>query len=559
MKRVSRLVILLFVSTCMLYGTQSTDIKVSAPPTADATSLAIAPDGDKIVFVAPFEGSDHLWIHSISSGTSRALPMGGNAGLSWPCWSPDSKSLAYFSRNKFMRIDLDGAPPRVLVEPAIRGRGCSWNRDGTILMGLAGGRVIFRVSDQGGTPVFATPPDALTMHSPHFLPDNRHFLYYVTGSGVHVGEIGGAPPKKLLDSDAAAVYSRSGHVLFVRKDNLYAQKLNLETLELSGDPFIVDSPISTSAYRAAVSTSPDGTLVYRKSEGALQRQLKWFDRAGKELQTLKDRISLANSPPMLSADGQFLLIDRAPDGNTDIFTLETATGNIARITDSPTIEVWPVWSPDRKTIYFSSNQSGVFDIYERPADLSAPEKTVMPVPTQRLARHVSNDGRFLLYRGGAGDVWAIQLDGNPRGEFPVVQTPGFDDWPQFSPDGRWIAYQSNESGRPEAYLQQFPSGRRVQVSTEGGGHPRWHPEGTELFYVNPAFGLMAVSINLAAENPVTGKPVQLFASPPRGSGELADDTATPRYNVSSDGKRFLFTEVVMITSPVEVRRSWQPR
>ena len=558
MKRVSGLLILLSVSTCILYGTQSAEIKVAAPPTADATSLAIAPDGDKIVFVAPFEGSDHLWIHSISSGTSRALSMAPNAAMSWPCWSPDSKSLAYFSRDKLMRIDLDGTAPRVLVEPATRGRGCSWNRDGTLLIGLASSRVIWRVSDQGGTPAPATPPDALTMHSPHFLPDNRHFLYYVAGSGVHVGEIGGTPPKKLLDADAAAVYSRSGHVLIVRKDNLYAQKFNPETLELSGEPLLVQNSISTSAYRAAVSTSPDGTLIYR-SAGALQHQLKWFDRAGKELQIVKDRISLASSPPMLSADGQFLLVGRAPDGNTDIFTLETATGNLARITETPTIEVWPVWSPDRKTIYFSSNQSGVFDIYERPADLSAPEKPVMPTRTQRLARHVSNDGRFLLYRGGAGDAWAIQLDGNPRGEFPVVQTRGFDEWPHFSPDGRWVAYQSNESGRPEVYLQQFPSGRRVQVSTDGGGQPRWHPEGTELFYMNPAFRLMAVSTNLAAENPVAGRPLELFASPPMISVVLGDDAAIPLYNVSSDGKRFLFAEVVMVTSPVEVRRSWQPR
>ena len=537
--------------------TRETRFEVITPPTTDTVSLAISPNGDKIAFIAAAEGNYRLWVHSLASGTARSLPGTEDASLPLPCWSPDNNSLAYFGDNKLKRVDIDTGTVQTLATNGRNGRGCSWNRDGTILYAGGAARVIFRISEQGGPSLPATMPDEFTPQLPHFLPDGRHFLYYGVGGGVFVAEIAGSPPIKLVDADSAAVYSGSGHLLFVRKDNLYGQKFDPVTLKVTGDPFLVAEQVPVTAYMPAVSTSLAGPVVYRTGLVGTARQFKWLDRAGKEIANVGEPMMIGSSALALSPNGRFVAMNSTPNGNSDIYLLEVANGKLLRLTEDPALDVFPVWSADSATVYFGSNRLGPFELYEKPITGNVPEKLVMQTRATRPLRDASRDGRFLLYKTSA-DIAAVQLDGNPRGEFPVIQTPGIEDWPQFSPDTKWVAFQSDESGRVEIYIQQFPAGRRWQISKGGGAHARWHPGGKELVYIASDGQLLALPFEVAANGQEIkmGDAKALFKPPIVRN--VADGAWGQQYMFSNDGERFLIATVEEVRSPIKVIRNWKP-
>jgi Tol biopolymer transport system component len=539
---------------------QQTRLEVNVAPAINPSALAISPDGDKIVYSVSSDGKQQLWLHSLATNTSRALPGTDDVVFPAPCWSPDSKSIGYFGPAKFKVLDITTGSSKDLFD-ALLGNGCSWNRDGTILFGLANGvRVIFRVSEQGGTPQPATSLNKGFTYAPHFLPDGRHFLYYVLGDGVYVGELGGTQ-QRLLASDASAVYSPSGHILFLRNDTLYAQKFDADTLTLGGEPIEVAHPISMQVYVSTVATSAAGHLVYRTGLGGGDiRQFKWFDRTGKEVETVADPFNVAGSPAVLSSDGRYIAVDRAVNGTTDIWLLETRTGKLNRITEPPGISVYPVFSPKGPTLYYASGRTGPFDIFERSLEGTAEDKYVMPNRLTRLPREMSADGRFLLFRGGAAssrDIWAIQMDGNPRGEFPVVTTPGADDWPSLSPDSKWVAYQSDESGKLEVYIQPFPSGSHTRVSVDGGFFPRWSPEGKEVFYLKTGNRLMAAPIEIQPDGQEVkvGTAVELFK--PSIFASPTDGLSGPPYLAPKPGL-FLISTIRDVRTPITVIKNWQP-
>jgi Tol biopolymer transport system component len=561
------LMLQLQTNPAVLVQVKETLVEVNTAPTTDAVSLAISPDGKNIVFVADHEGKYQLWVHSL--GLGKARPLGGtdDVALPFPCWSPDSRSVAYSSSGKtsdgsLKRIDIESGSIQTILGPESRlfwGRGCAWNQDGTILFSTSGGHSIFRVSDQGGPYAAATPTELGSPQSPHFLPDGRRFLYYSGGTGVLAGDLAGAPPKFLMTADSAAVYSRSGHLLFVRNETLYAQKFDPVTLTLSGDAFPVATQMPVSLYTPAVSTSAAGHVVYRTGAGGGIRQFKWFDRKGVETGTLGEPIAIGYGPPQISPDGLHVAVTRVYEGNTDIWFLEVATGNLTRFTDDPAPDFTPLWSPDGNTIYFASSRRGRFELFAKQLKGDAGEKLVMPTQATRLPRDVSFDGRFLLFRSNTLDILALQLDGNPPGEFPVVQSRGNDEAAQFSADGRWIAYHTDESGQFEVHVQQFPSGRRIAVSTGGGAHPRWRADGKELFYVALDGNLMAAPVDLApnGQEARIGTPIPLFR--PETISNPPGINYGPQYMVSQDGQRFLIATAKASTSPIKVLLNWQPR
>jgi Tol biopolymer transport system component len=534
-------------------------MEVTTPPTTISGSPTISPDGEKIVFTTNNAGKSLIWLHSLESGVTRALPGTEDALYSRHCWSPDSKSIAYSSANALKRLDLETGKIQILVS-APNMRACSWNREGTILFSLLDGRAIYRTTDQPGSqPTGATPLTTVVTTLPYFLPDGRHFLYWANGEGIYVGELGGAPPKHLLVADGGAIFSSNGYVLFPRQQTLYAQKFDPETLTLSGSPIEVARPIPLEIDAPPVSASSNGHLIYRTGvEGGTERQLAWFDRTGKITGTIADRISLGSSPLFLSNDGSLMALSRPVDGVTNIWIAETSSGKLTRLTDPPGLQLWPVLSPDKRTVYYGSNQTGVFEMYERPS-AGGEEKLVMSRVTSRLPRDISRDGRFMLYRAGPNRIWAIQLDGNPRGEFAVVEVtpPAQVEGAQFSPDGRWLVYNSTESGRFEVYAQQFPSGRRFQVSTDGGFWPRW--QGNEIFYISADNQLMAVPIEVSSDPQETkpGKPIALFTPPIRIT--VSNNASGAPYAVTGDGQRFVVGAVSPVKSPITVIKNWQPQ
>ena len=443
---------------------------VSAPPTTDPASLAISPDGRQIVFSADYEGKYRLWLHSLDTGTARPLPGTEDVFRPLPCWSPDSKSIAYYGGNQLKRIDVESGTIRNLFNSGAFVFGCSWNRDGAILF-AASTTNIRRISEQGGTPRAVLPPDGVTQQAPYFLPDGLHFLFYAVGEGIHVAAMGGSQSTFLVKADSGAVYSRSGHLLFVRDGTLFAQRFDTTALELKGEPFAIAQNVPAAATVPAVSVSATGHVVYRTGAAADTRYFKWFDRNGKETSRVGDAVSNVSGAPLaLSADGRTLALSRTISGNADVWFLDMASGKLTQFTSDPGQDGFPVWSPDGQTIYFSSLRTGAMEIYRKPAADIGKEELLLRQSASRQPRDISRDGRFLLFLNSSdGRIMALQLDGNPPGIFPVLD-PGAA-YPQLSPDTQWVAYQSSAATAYGIYIQQFPTGRRLQVAS-GGIHVR---------------------------------------------------------------------------------------
>jgi serine/threonine protein kinase len=565
--------------------------ELATPLSSDTVSIAISPDGQQITFVATSNGRPQLWLRSLNSTSSRPL-AGTDSGIH-PFWSPDSRSIGFFSDGKLKVIDIDGGLVRELAN-APNPLGGTWNSDGTILFTPNYTGPIFRISSAGGDAAVVTRVEGQqsSHRFPLFLPDGRHFLYYVPGGintdartearGVYVGQLDAAATRRLLDADADAVYAPPGYLLFARQGKPIAQKFDPAKLELSGKPFpIADQLLALggSASSVGLSASAAGPIVYRGDQaGGLKRQFVWFDRSGKETGKVGTPDDANPQGGVLSPDGRRIAMYRTVNGNTDIWMLDLARGGLSRFTSDTAIDVVPVWSHDGRNILFSSNRKGAFDIYQKSLTGAGSEDLVLATPQNKGVSDWSPDGRFVLYRSPGKatgfDIWAVPMSGanaSPEGRshqemdgerkpVPVVQTDSEERDGQFSPDGKWIAYQSNESSRMEIWVQSFPGpGARLQVSTNGGAQVRWRPDGKELFYIALDGQLMSVPIRFPNSQTVEAEiPVALFATHVGGALQA---TAPQFYSVSPDGKQFLMNTIVTEAgnSPITVILNWKPK
>ena len=538
--------------------------EVATPTTTDPTSLAVSPDGAKIVFVATSEGRRQLWLRSLA--TIEARPLAGTEDGLAPFWSPDSRSLAFFSGGRLNRLDLDNGLVRALAI-APNPLGGAWSRDGTVLFTPNYTGPIFRTSATGGDaqPLTRMETGQASHAFPAFLSDSRHFLYFVTGTtgspGVYIGQLDGQSSSRLLDADAPAVFALN-QVLFVRQGTVFAQEIDLAALALRASPVAVAEqvPVEATSNLAAVSASPSGTLAYRSGAAGGERRFIWFDRSGRELEKVweSDR---AVSQMSISADRRHLFVSRLVNGNTDIWAVDVARGVPRRVTFDPAADLQAVPAPDGARIVFNSNRSGLYDLYVTSAAGNGSEDLLLATPQNKSPGDWSSDGRFVLFRSPGKttgfDLWALPMDGD-RKPFPVVQTNFEERDGQFSPDGKWIAYQSNESGRFEIYVQPFPKGSREPISSGGGAQVRWRPDGRELFYIALDGRLMAVPITYAAggRRIEAGVPVPLFTT--RVGGALQGPNQQ-QYVVSTDGQRFLMSTVTETRTPaITVVLNWKP-
>lgn len=537
-------------------------LEIDAPATINPASLAISPDGLQVVYVAELNQHPQLWLRRLDTGAAR--PLAGTDYPQFPFWSPDSKSLGFFGGGKLTRLDIAGGFGKDLAD-APQGYGGAWTEDGTILF-CADNRALFRISAEGGKPIQVTHLDSprQTSHrQPWFLPDGRHFLYFATGAegrGIYVDSLDDSNPKRLLgtDTDGGPALTSSGQLLFVRGRTLFAQDLDPRSLVLKGTALPLAEPVIVDGTTGAFSASSAGPIVYRKGSEGTGRQLIWFDRSGKELERVGSN-DIANLWMWsLSPDGGRVAVDRTVQGNFDIWLLEARRGLLTRVTVDPGRDWAAVWSPDGKRIAYRHNDR----LYEKSVagapDTGTPllSSTTVDTPTDW-----STDGRYLVFeredpKTGV-DLWALPFDrdGRPGTPIAVAQTDAAEQNGQLSADGKWVAYQSNESGQAEIYVQPFPGpGPKSRVSTNGGIQVRWRVDGRELFYLAADGRLMAVPIQVGSNGSTIepGAATPLFWTHLWGAAQSAT-ALFPQYSVSRDGQRFLMNIISQVNAgPITV-------
>jgi hypothetical protein len=464
-------------------------------------------------------------------------------------FSPDSHSVAFLIGGSLRRLDLAGGAIQTICDlPGTQSAFSAWSREGVIL--LTSGAVIQRVSASGGAPKPVTElVSGEQAHLyPSFLPDGRHFLYYVFNAGATAAVDAGSLDdpkfrKRLFQGTGPAKYAPPGWLLFGRDEVLLAQPFDAAKLELSGEPVPVAEQVggNASTFAYAYSVSETGSLAWRTGSGARTTQLTWFDRSGKKLAIVGEPGEIAN--PVLAPDGKRVLITiRDPATRTrDIWILDLARGTSSRLTFDPAEDFNPVWSPDDAYVVFSSNRKGHKDLYRKRADGTGGEEELLVSDVDKNVDSLSPDGKYLLYNttatGKPLGTWALPLAGDRKpvliaGERYIATQS------QFSPNGRWIAYMSTESGRPQIFVQSAPwSGvpaGKWQVSVGGGAQPQWRRDGKEIFFLTlPGNKLMAAPVKIDGTTFDSGAPVALFDI--RMGVSLRN-----HFTASADGQHFLF-------------------
>ena len=534
-------------------------LQIVTGPAADAHSFAISPDGLKIVYQGALEGKPYqLFLRPLASDVAQ--PLAGTEGGFVPFWSPDSRSVGFVAGGQLKRIDIDSGSILTL-SGATFGNG-SWNADGTILFARAFTGPLFRIRSGGGEPTEVTrlnAPQQTSHFRPSFLPDGNHFLFFAYGApeirGIYVGSLDSKETRLLFKADAGPVFAPPDYVLFHRQGALVAQKLDLGKLQPVGDPVLVSKQVAWDFGNvvASISASASGTIAYRTSDA--ERQFAWFDRTGRQIETIgsadANAISGSAAATALSPDGRIVALARTVGGNIDIWLTEIATGVAHPFTLDALWNCCPIWSPDGKRIAFATDPKGPGDIYLKPVDGSEPQTPLLASEDDKNLRDWSQDGRFILFvitgRKTGNDLWVLPLEGN-KTPFPIANTKAEEGGGRFSPDGHWIAIQSNDTGRSEIYLQPFPGpGSKRQITNNGGGTPMWRRDGRELFYSELDGRLMSVAITSKGSSVEAGRPVALFTRPP-----LSDWDPAP------DGQRFLINKVVKDPAPITVVLNWKP-
>jgi Tol biopolymer transport system component len=516
------------------------------PPSAiqfqDAPRLS--PDGHILAYSATDStGTSRIWIRPLSAMVAQ--PLGGTEGVfQRPFWSPDSRYLGFFAGGKLKKIEISGGPPITICDAATGSDG-TWSRLGVILYDGGTSDPIKRVSASGGVPVPAALPDTarhLGVGWPTFLPDGRHFVYMVIGdkSGLRIGKLDSKEFKDICPADSRAEFAPPGYLLFLRGGSLVAQPFDERALKLKGEPFPVAEPVRGSPNGGGdFSVSRDGALVY--AAGAGQRgRLVWAGRDGK----LQEIEGTTNIPTLLnlalSPDTRRVAV-RVMDPQVrtrDIWLVDLARGVTSRFTFEPSNQNHPLWAADGSRVLYFSDASEARGIHLKSASGAGGDELLLKSNEDLVPTDWSRDGRYVIYEmakaTGNNEVWALPTFGE-RKPFPFLQAQFNQFGGRLSPDGRWLAYASDESGRPEVYVQTFPEhGGKWQISTNGGMDPRWRGDGKELFYLSADQRLMTVSIvttpAFEADVPKPLFPVQVMFP---GLG------LRTHYDVTADGQRFL--------------------
>ena len=538
----------------------------SAPLPFAARDLAVSPNGHTVAVVGyrESERKNLLWIYE--PGSQEASSLAHTEDASFPFWSPDGRSLGFFADGRLKKIELSSGTVQTLCD-APTGRGGTWNKDGVIVFTPSGqlGNGLYRIQASGGTPAQITIPDRSQGEDSHrwpvFLPDGIHYLYLAVNlSGqkslytVFVGSLNSNEKRPVTRARGNIAYAAPGYLLFYRDQTLFAQHFDTKNFELTGEPtpVLTDVQYFPRVAKAVFATTDAGLLVSQKSSGTGASQVLWFDRKGKN-------IGVAVRPGVygnisLSRNGKFVAADTTDQAsqNTDIWTYGLENDNAQRLTFDPSIDSIPIWSPDGTQLVFASNRNLKFDLYLKNANGGEEEKAVVQDGPDKFPNSWSRDGKYILYERGP-DLWYVTLPSLRSTQF--LKAPSTLKNGQFSPDGKWVAYASNENGRWEVYVTSFPEAHgKWQVSNAGGEQPRWRGDGKELFYISPDGKIMAAPVKTGVNFDAEG-PLVLFQANPR---ELVATSEQLTYDVSDDGQRFLINTQMKQTetAPMSVVLNW---
>jgi len=566
---------LFFVYRFYQKSIQSDVLKVSILPEENtsigqAGSLAISPNGKLVAFVAiSKEGTTALYVRPLDTMEARRLP--GTEDAAYPFWSPDSAFLGFFGRGKLWKIDIIGGPPQTLCESS-SSRGASWSSDGTVVFSPSlGNGGLYKVSAAGGAPAQVTDLDAKLQEATHrwpmFMPDGKHFLYVIhsvkpENSGIFIGSLDSSVKKRLLPDEYHVEYAPQGYLVFVRETTLMAQRFDLSKLACLGDPFPLAEKIyaESGAGVASFSVSAGGVLTYATTSGYGAQQFAWVDRQGKQLSTFGE-VGISGDA-WFSPDEKkvvFYAIRSSVASKPDIWMAEFAQGTFTRFTFDPANDFQPIWSPDGSRIVFASNRKGSYDLYEKMLSGSREERPLLETKDWKFPLDWTADGRYLIFENDdhktKADLWILPLFGD-RKPFPYLQTEFNETHAKVSPDGKWVAYGSDETGRSEIYVQSFPvPGAKRQVSAAGGDQPQWSKVQNELFYLAQEGQLMSVQVEMEPGFEA-GIPVALFPTYAPSIPLVGNDRN--QYLVASDGNRFLINRVAVagLPTPITVVINW---
>jgi Tol biopolymer transport system component len=511
-----------------------------------ASGGMLSPDGRYLAFVASEDqsGASRLWIRPLTS--AEPLPLEGTENAERPFWSPDGESLGFVANGRLKTVSLAGDRPRSLASVRSVAAGATWSSDLILFSNWRAG--LDAVAPWGGPASPMTSLDTsrseLQHRWPQFLPDGRHYLFSVastnpTEAGVYIGRTNSRDRIRLLDgSHEIAVYAPPGYLVYVRDGTLMAQRFNLDTLRLEGEPAMLANDVSPPDIRNNSTLSATRELL-AYTAGATARRFSWFDRSGKRLSTIETPCALHS--PAFSSDEKRLLAQSFDSTYSGVWLLDLERDVPNRIVPDGSM---PMWSPDGETVAFGSYRGAhVFDLYLRRFTGKTGDEPLLHTDESKFVNDWTRDGRYIVYASSNAttgeDVWLLPTFG-PRQPIPFLRTEFSEIQSRVSPDGRWIAYTSNESGNWEVYVQSFPApGAKQIVSVRGGAEPVWRRDGRELYFLAADRTLMAVDVSPAGRTLKIGRPVPLFRPPVSGSL----NAYRSHYAVTSDGQRFVIDAI----------------
>lgn len=548
---------------------------VAAPDNASYRMPVVSPDGRYVVVQSDGpEGKPMLWLRALDAMNPNVIP--GTEGGFAPFWSPDSEYLAFFADKTLKKVRLsDGRAEKICDAEPLAGGG-AWNRAGVILFAPGQGGTLYQVPASGGKPQPLLKLNAARFEHAHlwpqFLPDGKHFVFFVlsdssAATGVYAGSLDSANYTMLFQSQTNAVYSglagaasdKHGYLLYMRDRSLMGVGFNAGQLQVTGEPITLADNVGAvqSLSLAPISVSGNAILVYQNVAEAT-RQLSWMDRSGKQLALVSEGGNWG--PPRISPDGTRAVVAKREKDKTeaDLFMVDQA-GNAVQFTSGPAHKGSPVWSPDGSRIAYFSNADGSYDIVVSPSSAGTKVESLLKSAQAKYPTDWSHDGKFLLFgvltEASRSDVWAMSVADRHAG--PVLDTIYSEGYAALSPDGRWLAFQTDETGRNQVYVQPFDgitrgTKRRYDISAEaGGGLPRWRADGQELFYMTNSGRMMSVNVHPEGDEFKSDPPQPLFQTRPIPN-------TWNLYDAAPDGQRFLLNLPLEwpSASPITVMTNW---